>query len=110
MTDATRESGSDETRKQVVVRYWAAARAAAGVERDTLEVAGPVTLGSLLDRLRALHGERPRFTDVLGVCSVLVEDRPVGARGHDEVVVHPGETVELLPPFAGGSGEPGRLA
>lgn len=105
MTDATRGSGSAETRGQVVVRYWAAIRAAAGVERDTLEVSGPVNLDSVLEQLRTLHGDRPRFTDVLGVCSVLVDDRPVGKRGHAEVVVRPGETVELLPPFAGGSGE-----
>jgi hypothetical protein len=36
------------------------------------------------------------------VCSVLVGDRPVGAHDPDSVEVLPGETVELLPPFAGG--------
>jgi len=39
---------------------------------------------------------------VLEVCSVLVGDRPVASRDPDSVVVEPGETVEFLPPFAGG--------
>jgi sulfur-carrier protein len=33
---------------------------------------------------------------------VLVGERPVGGRDPSAVVVRPGETVELLPPFAGG--------
>jgi molybdopterin converting factor small subunit len=39
---------------------------------------------------------------VLGVCSVLVGDRPVGSRDPATVRLVPGDTVEFLPPFAGG--------
>jgi plastocyanin len=39
---------------------------------------------------------------VLGVCSVLVGDQPVGSRDPASVEVAPGGTVEFLPPFAGG--------
>jgi len=39
---------------------------------------------------------------VLGVCSVLVGDRPVGSRDAATVELAPGDTVEFLPPFAGG--------
>jgi molybdopterin converting factor small subunit len=85
----------------VTVRYWAAARSAAGVDSDEVPVTGEVTLAWVLDRVRALHDDR-RFRDVLAICSVLVGDRPVG--GHDPagVAVPPGSAVELLPPFAGG--------
>jgi molybdopterin converting factor small subunit len=86
----------------VRVRYWASARAAARVEEDLLEVGGPVTLDALCDRAKQLHATSARFASVLGTCSFLVEDWPVGTRESANVVVLPGETVEVLPPFAGG--------
>jgi molybdopterin converting factor small subunit len=86
----------------VTVRYWAAARAAAGVESDTVEVGDGTTLAVLLKTVQDLHPDRPRLADVVGVCSVLVGDRPVGAIRPDDVAIRSGDTVELLPPFAGG--------
>ena len=86
----------------VTVRYWAAARAAAGVDSDTVDVGDGTTLAVLLKTVRELHADRPRLPDVVGVCSVLVGDRPVGATDPDDVAIRPGDTVELLPPFAGG--------
>ena len=83
------------------VHYWAAAKAAAGVAGDELEVDGPVTLTEVVRRAVALH-PGTRLRDVLGTCSALLGDRPVGARDPDEVTVAPGQTVEFLPPFAGG--------
>ena len=83
------------------VRYWAAARSAAGVAEETVAVPGPVSLTALRAELLA----RPppgRRGDVVKVCSVLVGDRPVSSGDPAEVVVRPGETVEFLPPFAGG--------
>ncbi len=85
----------------VTVRYWASARAAAGVAADDLPVDGPVTLAELRDRAVALHPDT-RLEAVLGVCSVLVGDRPVATQDPATVMVGPGETVEFLPPFAGG--------
>jgi molybdopterin converting factor small subunit len=84
----------------VRVRYWAAARAAAGREVD--EVSGE-TLADVLAAVRRLHADNARFSQVVGVCSVLVGERPVGTRDPETVRVGPGETVELLPPFAGGA-------
>ena len=98
MGPTTDTSGQVET---VTLRYWAAAKAAAGVAEDVVPVAGPVTLAELLDRAVALH-PGTRLDAVLGVCSVLVGDRPVGSRDPGSVEVGPGETVEFLPPFAGG--------
>ena len=85
----------------VTVRYWASARAAAGVASDDLPVDGPVSLADLCDRAVALH-PGTRLDAVLGVCSVLVGDQPVGTSDPADVTVEPGATVEFLPPFAGG--------
>jgi sulfur-carrier protein len=86
----------------VTVRYWAAARAAAGVESDAVPVAEGATLADVLAAVRGLHPHSARLHDVIGVCSVLVGDRPVGSRAPADVLLAPGDTVELLPPFAGG--------
>ncbi|MDQ6934997.1 MAG: MoaD/ThiS family protein [Actinomycetota bacterium] len=93
----------------MTVRYWAAARGAAGVDEDVFDVDGEVTLASLLARVEVLHsaqqagsGASRGIGPVLAVCSVLVGDRPVTSADPAEVVVAPGSVVELLPPFAGG--------
>lgn len=81
------------------MRYWAAARAAAGRHSDQVEAG---TVADALDAVRALHADSPRFADVVKVCSVLVGSDPVGTRDPAEVTLRPGDVVELLPPFAGG--------
>jgi molybdopterin synthase sulfur carrier subunit len=83
----------------VTVRYWAAARAAAGRDHDRVP-AGP--LAGVLDAVLELHADQPRFAIVLSVCSVLVGEDPVGGRDRERIEVPPGSFVELLPPFAGG--------
>ncbi|MBB3042254.1 MoaD/ThiS family protein [Nocardioides sp. LMS-CY] len=83
------------------VHYWASARAAAGVSGDDIAVDGPVTLDEVVRRAVALH-PGTRLPDVLKVCSTLVGDRPVGSEDPGRVEVLPGQTVEFLPPFAGG--------
>ena len=83
----------------VTVRYWAAARAAAGREADQ------VPAGSLDEALRAvlaLHEGNRRFADVVRICSILVGSAPVSTQDPAAVELHPGDVVELLPPFAGG--------
>ncbi|MFK0116719.1 MoaD/ThiS family protein [Streptomyces sp. NPDC090994] len=88
---------------KVTVRYWAAAKAAAGVAEEPYEAD---TLAEALDAVRARHagsgsgsGELAR---VLLRCSFLVDGDPVGTRGHETVRLADGGTVEVLPPFAGG--------
>jgi len=93
--DAGGETGA------ITVRYWASARAAAGVEQDALQVTGPVTLADVVRRAAALH-PGTRLPGVLEACSVLLGDQPVKSREPHTVVVRPGQTVEFLPPFAGG--------
>jgi molybdopterin converting factor small subunit len=93
---------SDSAAGQVRLRYWASARAAAAVEEDVLDVAGPVTLEALRVLAKELHAGSARFAAVLDTCSVLVGDRPVASADPASVRVEPGQTVEFLPPFAGG--------
>ncbi|MFJ3926518.1 MoaD/ThiS family protein [Streptomyces sp. NPDC090022] len=79
------------------IRYWAAAKAAAGAAEEPYEAA---TLAEALDAVRAAHpGE---LAQVLRRCSFLVDEHPVGTRPHGEVRLTEGGTVEVLPPFAGG--------
>jgi molybdopterin converting factor small subunit len=87
--------------QKITVRYWATARAAAGTDRDELAVEGPVTLSEVVRQVVAAHPEG-RLAGVLEVCSVLVGDRPVKTQDPAAVQVDPGDSVEFLPPFAGG--------
>lgn len=84
------------------MRYWASARAAAGVDEDRLDVDGPLSLSEVRDRAVALHPDAHRLADVVKACSVLLDDEPLGRRDAASVMVAPGTSVEFLPPFAGG--------
>ena len=90
------------TETQVItVRYWAGAKHAAGTAQDELPAESALTLAEVRARAVALH-PGTRLGDVLAVCSTLVGEQPVGSSDPAEVEVGPGETVEFLPPFAGG--------
>jgi sulfur-carrier protein len=82
------------------IRYWAAAKAAAGIAEERYEAG---TLADALDGARERHTEQAEFARVLLRCSFLVDGEPVGKRAHDAVPLKDGGTVEVLPPFAGGS-------
>ncbi|MEU6476332.1 MoaD/ThiS family protein [Streptomyces sp. NPDC047017] len=82
---------------KVTVRYWAAAKAAAGVAEEPHEAE---TLAGALAAARERHpGDLAR---VLPRCSFLIDGDPVGTRDHETVRLIEGGTVEVLPPFAGG--------
>ena len=85
----------------ITVRYWASARAAAGVAEDLLPVSGPVSLADVRRAAVDLHPDTS-LAAVLAACSVLVGEHPAGTPPPEDVNVEPGETVEFLPPFAGG--------
>jgi molybdopterin converting factor small subunit len=78
----------------VTVRYFAGARAAAGVETETRDAA---TLADLVEQIVGEHGER--LERVLTACSFLVD----GTQTRDRAVaLVSGSVVDVLPPFAGG--------
>jgi molybdopterin synthase sulfur carrier subunit len=85
----------EQTRAAVTVRYWAAARAAAGVDAETLDVASPTTAGAVLEAAVAAH---PGLDRVARVSTFLLDGRAVGR----DVPVTDGASLEVLPPFAGG--------
>jgi molybdopterin converting factor small subunit len=75
------------------IRYWAAARAAAGLAEEPWS-------GSTLAEVLAAAGERhgADLARVLSVASFLVD----GDRVRAETALRDGSTIEVLPPFAGG--------
>jgi molybdopterin synthase sulfur carrier subunit len=79
---------------QIAVRYFAAARAAAGVREET--VTGDC-IDDVLAALRARHSDR--FTAVLGASSLLVDGMQMtDTRAPLSCDVE----LDVLPPFAGG--------
>jgi hypothetical protein len=55
------------------VRYWAAARAAAGIAEERVSA---TDLAGLLAEISRRHGHRDRFDDVIEYCSILVGETP----------------------------------
>ncbi|MCL2090828.1 MAG: MoaD/ThiS family protein [Micrococcales bacterium] len=78
------------------VRYFAAAREAAGCPEEVWADENGTTVADLVVRLGARHGEP--LTTVLARCSFLVD----GQRAGPGAVVPGGAVVDVLPPFAGG--------
>jgi molybdopterin converting factor small subunit len=79
------------------IRYWAAAKAAAGVGEEPFD--GDV-LADVLAAAVARHGAR--LGEVVRLASFLVDGSPVGRRDPSGVRLPEGAVVEVLPPFAGG--------
>jgi sulfur-carrier protein len=79
------------------IRFWAAARDAAGVAEETYDAP---TLAAALAAVRERHGTA--LSRILDRCSYVVDEAPVGGREHALVELSAGGTVEVLPPFAGG--------
>jgi molybdopterin synthase sulfur carrier subunit len=86
----------------VTLRYWAAARDAAGVASET--VSGRTLEDALAAGLRqaAARGRERQLAAVLARCSYLVDGAPAGTRPRSAVELAEESTVEVLPPFAGG--------
>lgn len=80
----------------ITVRYFAAAAAAAGVETETLDITPGTTIATLTERLGARSGELAR---VLKRCSYLCDG--VAVRDATNGITTP-QTLDVLPPFAGG--------
>jgi molybdopterin converting factor small subunit len=80
----------------VNVRYFAAARAAAGLEQETVAVASGATVTDLLAELRTRD---QKLAVVLDRCSFLCDGIAVRDTGK---TLETNQTVDVLPPFAGG--------
>jgi molybdopterin converting factor small subunit len=78
----------------ITVRYFAGARAAAGVDTESRDAA---TLDELVGQIVGDHGEK--LERVLTACSFLVDGTSTRDRA---LALGPGSVVDVLPPFAGG--------
>jgi molybdopterin converting factor small subunit len=88
----------------VHVRYFAAARAAAGRDEEKFDLAGGATLAELIEAVLAVERPEPPagtppLERILARSSFLLNEvavrTPTAALGPDDVV-------DVLPPFAGG--------
>jgi molybdopterin converting factor small subunit len=84
---------------KVTVRYWAAAKQAAGIAEEDLTTD---TLAGALATVLARHGENPELAAVLARSSFLVDGERAGTNGQEGVALREGAVIEILPPFAGG--------
>ncbi len=83
----------------VTVRYWAAAKHAAGVAEETLDA---TTLAEALAEAVARRPAAAEFRAVLARSSFLVNGEQAGGRAAEAVDLAEGAVIEVLPPFAGG--------
>ncbi|MGF9650167.1 MoaD/ThiS family protein [Pseudarthrobacter oxydans] len=86
------------------VRYFAAARAAAGVEEERFDLAPGSTVADLLETVRSVErpappAGTPPLPRILSRSSFLLNE--VAVRDHS-VVLNTNDVVDVLPPFAGG--------
>jgi molybdopterin converting factor small subunit len=82
---------------RVTVRYFAGARAAAGVQDESVELPGEPTVADALSAVRDRHGAA--LARVLTASSFLLDGVAVRDRS---APVPPGALLDVLPPFAGG--------
>ena len=81
---------------QLLVRYFAGASAAAGLEEELVDVPDGATVDALAGVLAERHGGR--LASVLASSSFLVDEVP---GGRDRALAG-ARAVDVLPPFAGG--------
>jgi molybdopterin converting factor small subunit len=88
----------------VNVRYFAAARAAAGMEEERFELSDGDTLATLLAAILAVERPEPPagtppLARILSRSSFLLNEVAVRNRS---AALKPDDVVDVLPPFAGG--------
>ena len=75
----------------VTVRFWAGAQRAASHEYETLDV-------SSIEDLRETLAARPDLARICQRAAFLID----GEQASTDAVLRDGQTVDVLPPFAGG--------
>lgn len=81
---------------QITVRYFAAARSAAGIDQEPVPVPAGTTVAGLLELLAGRHRD---LEPVLARSSYLLDEIAVL---DDTRTLAPGMVFDILPPFAGG--------
>lgn len=83
----------------VTLRYWAAAKDAAGVADEKIEA---TTLADALAAAVLARGDSRRLASVMARSSFLIDGQPAGKRPHESIALVDDAVIEVLPPFAGG--------
>ena len=89
----------------VILRYWAAAKEAAGTaeEKVTAQTLGEALAAAVSGRASPVPAERAgRLGQVLARSSFLINGDPAGTRPRESITLTDGDVIEVLPPFAGG--------
>jgi molybdopterin converting factor small subunit len=89
----------------VTLRYWAAAKQAAGVAEETISaetLAAALEVALSARERNAAPGADGGLRAVLARSSFVVDGTPVGGRAPETVALREAAVVEVLPPFAGG--------
>jgi sulfur-carrier protein len=84
--------------QMVALYYWAGARAAAGVESESIRA---TTVAEAVQTVVTAHAD-PAFSRVVQACSLLVDGVAAHPDDLDRVLTGP-VRVDVLPPFAGGA-------
>lgn len=85
------------------LRFWAAAREAAGTAEESVGAATlAAALAEAVERRGGADGGGADLVRVLARCSLLVDGMQVGRVDPGTVALHEDSVVEILPPFAGG--------
>jgi molybdopterin converting factor small subunit len=84
---------------RVTIRYWAAAKEAAGLPEESVDAA---TLAEALNVAVASRKPGTRLAEVMARSSFLVNADPVGRADKQSIALDDGAVIEVLPPFAGG--------
>jgi sulfur-carrier protein len=83
----------------VTIRYWAAAKEAAGLAEEEVQAE---TLAQALDAALARRPADSQLRQVLSRSSFLLDGMQIGRKTAAELVLHDHAVIEVLPAFAGG--------
>ena len=95
----------------VTLRYWAAAKEAAGTAEETisaetlaeaLAAARGKADSDIADQAESGGAQNSRLRAVLARSSFLIDGMSVGSRAPEAVELSDAAVIEVLPPFAGG--------
>ena len=83
----------------VTIRYWAAAKQAAGLAEEAVQAP---TLAAAIAAAVDRRADGQALRTVLDRSSFLIDGSPVGRRAAGDVLLPDAAVIEVLPPFAGG--------
>ena len=91
------DTGTGTETRTLTVRYFAAAKAAAGTAEEKVELPDGATVADAVTAIRDAHG--PELGRVLERCSFLLDEVAVRDRS---TALGAASALDVLPPFAGG--------